>query len=274
MLTRPLRNPNGAAYGWLTSIIVSAYVVRAAACGDPLLRRHAQVVCHGLRPRQHALGGSRAIPSDPTSLVSRAGIRKDRRPYLTGPARWARGCRWWSDRRGPMAETELQGHAAKRRALESARQNRAAILELAVRAEYVLGEALAYYLAADEGPAAILQEHMMWRVPIEVKLKLLSQAMDAYGISDSFPFVIPVLTRLFQIRNILAHSLETPVPEERHEIGFVSVHRGRVTEHSIPVDSLDWLWHQGNQVFGELLLISSALGDLRFYEDQEKSQGQ
>jgi hypothetical protein len=37
-----------------------------------------------------------------------------------------------------MAEPELRGHAARRRALESARWSRAAILELAVRAEYVL----------------------------------------------------------------------------------------------------------------------------------------
>jgi hypothetical protein len=172
-----------------------------------------------------------------------------------------------------MAEPELQGHVARRRALESARRSRAAILELAVRAEYVLGEALANGLAANEEAAAVLQEHMTWRVPIEVKLKLLSQAMDSHGIFDTFPFVVPVLTRLFQIRNVLAHSLETPVPEDRHEIGFLSVHRGRITEHSIRMDALDWLWQQGNEVFSELLMISGALRDLRLYEDEE-SQGQ
>lgn len=85
-----------------------------------------------------------------------------------------------------MAEPELQGHVARRRALESARRSRAAILELAVRAEYVLGEALANDLAANEEAAAVLQEHMTWRVPIEVKLKLLSQAMDSHDIFDTF----------------------------------------------------------------------------------------
>ncbi len=118
-----------------------------------------------------------------------------------------------------MAEDELTG-LARQRALENARQTRAPILELAVRAEYILGEALAYHLAADDEAAAVLQEHIMWRMPIEVKLRLLNQAMDTYDLYDIFPFAIPVLTRLFQIRNILAHSLETPVPEERHEIGL------------------------------------------------------
>jgi hypothetical protein len=169
-----------------------------------------------------------------------------------------------------MTELEHQGQAAKQRALESARRSRAAILELAVRAEYLLGEALANDLAANEEATATLQEHMTWRVPIEVKLKLLSQAMDTYyDISDTFPFVVPVLTRLFQVRNILAHSLETPVPEDRHEIGFLSVHRGRITEHSIRMDALDWLWQQGNKVYGELWVISGVLKDIRIYENEE-----
>ncbi len=73
----------------------------------------------------------------------------------------------------------IQGREARQRALESARRSRAAILELAVRAEYLLGEALAHDLAANDGAAAVLQEHMTWRVPIEVKLKLIGQVMDA-----------------------------------------------------------------------------------------------
>ena len=168
-----------------------------------------------------------------------------------------------------MTELEQQGQVARQRALESARRNRAPILELAVRAEYLLGEALAHHLAANEEAAAVLQEHMTWRVPIEVKLKLLSQAMDTYDISDTFPFVVPVLTRLFQIRNILAHSLETPVPEDRHEIGFLSVHKGQIKEHSIPMDALDWLLQQGNKVYGELWMISGVLKDIRIYENEE-----
>jgi hypothetical protein len=168
-----------------------------------------------------------------------------------------------------MAEDELASQSARQRALNVARESRAPILELAVRAEYLLGQALANHLAADEEAVAVLQEHVMWRVPIGVKLNLLNDAMDTYEMSDIFPFTVPLLGRLFEIRNILAHSLETPVPEERHEIGFLSVHRGRITEHSIPIDSLDWLWRQGSQAFSELTLISEALRDLRFYEAEE-----
>ena len=98
----------------------------------------------------------------------------------------------------------------------------------------------------------------MWRVPVEVKLKLMGQAMNANDIADTFPFVIPVLVRIFQVRNILAHSLETPTTDPR-EIGFTSVHRGRIAQHSIKVDSLDWLWTQGNQVSDELWMIAGAL---------------
>jgi hypothetical protein len=140
---------------------------------------------------------------------------------------------------------------------------------LAVRAEYFLGEALAHDLAANDGAAAILQEHMTWRVPIEVKLKLIGDVMDAYEISETYPFVVPVLTKLFQIRNVLAHSLETPVPEARNEIGFLSVHRGRIVEQSIRMDALDWLWRQGNEVVSELWVISGVLKDRHFYENEE-----
>jgi hypothetical protein len=136
----------------------------------------------------------------------------------------------------------------------------------------LLGQALAHHLAADQEAIAVLQEHIMWRVPIEVKLRLLVQAMDTYDLSDTFPFAIPVLTRLFQVRNILAHSLETPVAEERQEIGYLSVHRGKITEHTMRVDSLDWLLQQGTQAFGELGLISEALRDLPLYEQEEESK--
>ena len=172
-----------------------------------------------------------------------------------------------------MTEQEQDRHVARRLALENARRTRGSILELAVRAEYLLGEALAHQLANEERGIAVLQEHMMWRVPIEVKLKLLTEVMDTYDISDTFPFVVPVLTRLFQVRNILAHSLEREVPDHPHEIGFLSVHRGRFTEHSIQMDALEWLWRQGNQVVIELALFSGAVGDFRIYENEE-SQAQ
>ncbi len=109
----------------------------------------------------------------------------------------------------------------------------------------------------------------MWRVPIEVKLKLLTEVMDTYDISDTFPFVVPVLTRLFQVRNILAHSLEREVPDHRHEIGFLSVHRGRFTEHSIRMDALEWLWRQGELVVSELSLFSGAVKDFRLGESED-----
>ena len=114
------------------------------------------------------------------------------------------------------------------------------------------------HLAAGQEAIAVLQEHVMWRVAIEVELRLLVQAMDTYDLSDTFPFAIPVLTRLFQARNILAHSLEAPVAEERQEIGYLSVHRGKITEHTMRIDSLDWLLQQGTQAFGGLGLISES----------------
>lgn len=91
-----------------------------------------------------------------------------------------------------MTEQGRDGRAARRHALEMARRRRGAILEVAVRVEYLLGEVLAQALAASEAAAAVLLEHMMWRVPIEVKLKLLSDVLDAYDLSDTFPFIVPV----------------------------------------------------------------------------------
>lgn len=162
-----------------------------------------------------------------------------------------------------MTQEERLTRAGRLAVFQRARSSRAPIIELAVRAEYVLGEALAWEYAASEPAAAILQEHMLWRVPIETKLKLLGEVMKAHDLADLFPFVIPILTRLFQVRNVLAHSLETPVSEESRELTYLSVHRGRTTQHALRLDFLAWLRKQAEQVYDELWLISGTLADLR-----------
>jgi hypothetical protein len=51
----------------------------------------------------------------------------------------------------------------------------------------MIGEALAWEYAASRSAAAILQEHMLWRVPIETKLNLLGEVMKAHDLADVFP---------------------------------------------------------------------------------------
>jgi hypothetical protein len=64
---------------------------------------------------------------------------------------------------------EVDSHMFRQRALEEARRTRGLILEVAVRADYMLGEALSSYLGADEDRRLLLTADVMWRVPVELE---------------------------------------------------------------------------------------------------------
>jgi len=89
-----------------------------------------------------------------------------------------------------MAEKEPEGRVAARRRARNARQSphRSLIWRYALNTCW---QSLWHGdLAAGEA-ATVLQEHLMRRVPIEGKLKLLGEVMDAYAFSELFPFVTP-----------------------------------------------------------------------------------
>ena len=212
-------------------------------------------------------GGPPGLALASFSSTPEAGSRRDPRRYL---AAWATFGRTGPSSTRQVSATstvgrvtsEVDSHKLREQAQEEARRTRGLILEVAVRADYILGEALSSYLGADEDRRLLLTADVMWRVPVELRVKLLQDAMEKHELADIYPFAVPVLQRLFRVRNVLAHSLEVPDPAGDPALAFTSINRGKVTQHSYSMECLEWLHKQSNEVTSEVWLVGGALMDL------------
>jgi hypothetical protein len=82
-----------------------------------------------------------------------------------------------------------------------------ALLGQAVQAEVVMDNLIASRLGRSFHEIVLLQSRAMPQLSINAKLGLLQDIMETEGWDDDFPFVLPVLRALFNLRNKLAHSL-------------------------------------------------------------------
>jgi hypothetical protein len=83
----------------------------------------------------------------------------------------------------------------------------AELLEVAFRADIAITSVIAARLGRGVPEVIQLQDRLLPQLSIPTRLRLLREIMETESWSDEFPFVMPVLERLFTIRNVLAHSL-------------------------------------------------------------------
>jgi hypothetical protein len=81
----------------------------------------------------------------------------------------------------------------------------AEILRLTALAEMRLDLVLALYHARTADSVYLMYGEVLWRVPLEVRLRLLEEALQDTDLTDAFPFVLPILRKLVSLRNLLAH---------------------------------------------------------------------
>lgn len=85
---------------------------------------------------------------------------------------------------------------------------RAGLLDVAFRAEQAVTRVVGAYLGRDAWSAAYLVENVVGPQSVNRRRQHLYEIMDREGWHEHFPYVGPVLERVFDQRNRLAHSEE------------------------------------------------------------------
>lgn len=84
---------------------------------------------------------------------------------------------------------------------------RSHVLEHAIALEFQVNEVLAARLAANVRSADELASEVYSRLPIAVRLTMLRDAMSVTGADELWPFLVPVLERIVDLRNRYAHGI-------------------------------------------------------------------
>jgi hypothetical protein len=105
-----------------------------------------------------------------------------------------------------------------------------------------LDDALTLILALHYGrkPEHILSllQDVFWRLPIEVRINLLDDALWRTDLHDEVPFLVPCLRAIFRIRNSIAHSVTLGVTDS-HLI-LRKAKRGKAETEELSATTLNW----------------------------------
>jgi len=121
---------------------------------------------------------------------------------------------------------------------------RSEVLEQAVRMEHLMGGAIAAAYGQNASTAQELQAEILGRLPIQQRISILGRILDNKELSGSFAFVIPVLKKLFELRNDLAHSVTTGYDAASRKVTLVSLRKGTEVRTSYEAVYLHWLLYE------------------------------
>ena len=125
------------------------------------------------------------------------------------------------------------------------------ILELAARLEVAMDSVIAASFCRSASAAAELSVDVLSALSVERRIKAVSQMLERFGLKDQYPFVVPVLRKLFELRNTFAHNLDDLDHDPASgSIALIGLRSGRPQRFEI--DYLDWLLAQSRQVHLEL----------------------
>ncbi|MHA4950582.1 hypothetical protein ACX27O_24965 [Micromonospora sp. SD19] len=114
---------------------------------------------------------------------------------------------------------------------------RSAVLDTAFHAEQFLTDVVAAYLGRRVKDVAYLAGSVIGPQSVNQRLRYLDEIMSDEGWHDDFPFVLPVLRKLFEVRNSLAHSYgEFGLPDRDGDDWVFSRHtqrRGKYTQFDV-----------------------------------------
>lgn len=138
---------------------------------------------------------------------------------------------------------------------------RALVLESAASLEYQLDEVLASEVARSYGHARQLTADVMCRLSVDVRIRLLRELLERHDMDDDLPFLVPVLRRLFDFRNALAHGWAEPVRLDRRPLvlRLQSARRGSLVVTEYPLSEVAWLSDQAAICHSELTRVSAGI---------------
>lgn len=137
---------------------------------------------------------------------------------------------------------------------------RSEVLEASVVVEHLLGEALSAFYGQSATKAQDLHVELLTRLAVGQRINTLLRILSERELNETFPFVVPVLKLLFDVRNDMAHCLSNGANEDGTRVTLVSLKGGRSTEISYSVETLGWiLYEQMPSVKRELIHLYFAL---------------
>lgn len=116
---------------------------------------------------------------------------------------------------------------------------RSLVLEHAIALEFQINEVLAVRLAANIRSGDELASEVYSRLPIAVRLTMLRDAMSVTGADELWPFLVPVLERIIDLRNRYAHGI---VSNDRSgTLVITSWNRGKQSKRTYEPEEIGWL---------------------------------
>ena len=115
---------------------------------------------------------------------------------------------------------------------------RVRLTEQAAELDDTLSLSLALHYGREPEHVVSLLQDVFWRLPVEVRIGLLDDALWRTGLHDEVPFLVPSLRAVFRIRNSVAHSV-TLVMSDTH-LSLRKVKRGRFETEELSIDTLNW----------------------------------
>lgn len=130
---------------------------------------------------------------------------------------------------------------------------RVEMLERLVRLENAMDSVIAAAFARSATASIELRVQIISTMPLQRRTKALKSVMAACGLTDTYPYVIPIIEEVIRVRNHMAHSLddETVDPGDG-TIRLLGIGSGRVAPVSYSSEFLEWLSAQARQVQREL----------------------
>jgi hypothetical protein len=94
-----------------------------------------------------------------------------------------------------------------------------------------------HYGRGTEHILSLLQD-VFWRLPVEVRINLLEDALWRTGLYDEVPFLTPCMRAIFRIRNTLAHSVTFGMTDT--SLALRTVKRGKTETTELSIENLNW----------------------------------
>ena len=116
---------------------------------------------------------------------------------------------------------------------------RASVLESASSLEFELNEALAADLSRNIYASYELAVNVLSRLPVDVRLDMLERHMEDTGADELWPTLVPVLRKVYNVRNRYAHGLVSSGPDGSTSIR--SWNRGKPSVKQYNPEELIWL---------------------------------
>lgn len=121
---------------------------------------------------------------------------------------------------------------------------RAEVLEQAVSMEHLMGGVISAAYGQSASTALELQTEILGRLPIQQRVSTLKRILEKRELTGAYAFVVPILNKVFAVRNDFAHSIATGYDARNRTVNLVSMRKGEEVPITYDALYLHWLLYE------------------------------